>query len=143
MVEGLLELNLILTNLLLFYIVVHCYQFKGNTNEFASSLNTRLDSLSKEVQEGGFVPSILLDIADLLEDSTGVQSIQMPKPTTGGGIQEMILGALMNRTSMARDNGPQTQNQIGEIHEGEFTETQEQMEERNEHTEPSDDVRST
>lgn len=129
MVEGLLELNLLLTNALLFYIVIHCYQFKGNSAQFVSNLNTRLDALSEEVQEGGHVSNILLDIADLIEDS-GVSGVKTANAPTGASMPEIILGALMNRTAMSASHG-ETKNEIGEIHEEEFIPEAQPMEERN------------
>jgi len=117
MVEGLLEINMIITNLLLFYIVVHCYQFKGQLPVMTESLK----SYGMELNETSTnALTILEDMIDILEENGGVQSIQMGKPATGGGIPELLLGALMNKTNIAESHGTK-ENEVGEIHEEELS----------------------
>jgi len=117
MVEGLLEINLILTNLLLFYIVVHCYQFKGNSSAFITELTNRSDSISIEVQEA---LAILTDIADTLDESGGVQSIPMGSTQPSMDLPSMLLSAFMAKTNMGDSNGPRKEESVGEIQQEEL-----------------------
>jgi len=113
MVGGLLEINLILTNLMLFYLVVHCYQIRGQMPVMADSLKTVGDELNDNANNA---LSILEDMIELLEQNPSEPSIlSTPNPATGESLMGMLTGNLINHVMSPSSHGTQeihTENEI-------------------------------
>ena len=112
MVGGLLEINLILTNLMLFYLVVHCYQIRGQMPVMADSLKIVGDELNDNATNA---LSILEDMIELLEQNPSEPNIlSTPNPATGESLMGMLTGNLINHVMSPTSHAEreiQTENQ--------------------------------
>jgi hypothetical protein len=105
MVGGLLEINLILTNLMLFYLVVHCYQFKGQVPVMTESLKSYGMELNDNANNA---LSILEDMIELLEENpSGGNIINTPNPATGESIMNMLTNQFMANLISPNSHGTQ------------------------------------
>jgi hypothetical protein len=98
------------------YLQVHCFRIR----KAAPAVFEKADNLSDAVGE---MVNILSDVADLLEDSPAPSSAGPAGMTQApAGIGGILTNALMQRMMMPAEHGT-TQEQSGEVSEGQATET--------------------